>query len=952
MPPTHNTSSHRRLRRVGRIRAGRGSRFDRPTAAQTLALAACLVLAAARADWPTLRGNPQRTGFTSTPLSPPYRLAWATEFDGERLGTALEPIVARGRVFIATHRGNLYALDATSGQPLWRFASDAPFLQAPAAAADLVVAADAAGGLFTLDAATGHPRWTLSLPTEPDLATAGGCSAAPLIIDRMVALGTRGGWLIARDLDTGARRWQQHIGAPIRQTSALAGHRLIVTAEDLVVRAFDLRSGTPLWSSPPLHGQTVRDYYPVIAEAGGRTLVVVRTNPTRNMAERIARDRSLLARQAGANDSDWRELEAWTRSDAAHGTPELWAREQAAISAALRQQPEAQTFFVLDAQTGQILDPPPILWAAGCQGVGTPPTLTADGRLLVFHRSAYGNWNRGVAPLVALGLLDPHPTPVAQTPELPSAVVVRASRLHPVDLPPPSSHPNPDRTPSPFTLEPLFHAHGPQPPWNTFWGTADESQNFVVADRTVLIVHQGTLSAFHLDSRQLSLLHGNRDTYGGFPNPAWARNEWHGPARGGVAVDGPRLYWITGSRLLCLESLTSLGGAAVPPAPPRSSATEPAPKQPRLIRADSLPAPPAHLRPVHPLRAQAARALADLVIECLDQRWAPLLVEPGLAGREFFFTHSGETFEALAWAYPHLDPALQERVRAWLAIEWEQHPPFSPRAAYPLDEGKRREAFPVAPDQLTRLGHDPPPHPFGNLPAIALYAERVGERDRVRAAWPQLRACFADWQQLGWRLDGARGDLDANRYLAASIAFADLARDAHDLVLADTAQSLAETTTAELVHWWRRAAREGTLTRFQDTRQLDPFIGTGDALSLRLVPHRHKIALFRDLTPAVATRLQTAAPDAVTAVWTTFSQLCPTWWLVGEERQVHFGENFVDPPDFALGAFRALRWLERAPADELARRVDLPWSRADLYHLIKLAWRLETEPATPPAADP
>ncbi|MCZ7637204.1 MAG: PQQ-like beta-propeller repeat protein [Verrucomicrobia bacterium] len=180
-----------------------------------------------------------------------YRLAWAAEFPQERLGTALEPIVARGRVFIATHHGNLYALDATSGEALWRFTSPAPFLHAPAAATDVVVAADAAGGLFALDIANGHPRWTLGLAAEPDLASAGGCSASPLLAGNLVCVGTRGGWVIARDLDTGAPRWQYRVGVPIRQTAALAGHRLIVTAEDLVVRAFDLRSGIPLWASAP-----------------------------------------------------------------------------------------------------------------------------------------------------------------------------------------------------------------------------------------------------------------------------------------------------------------------------------------------------------------------------------------------------------------------------------------------------------------------------------------------------------------------------------------------------------------------------------------------------------------------------------------------------------------------------------------------------------------------------
>jgi len=64
---------------------------------------------------------------------------------------------------------------------------------------------------------------------------------------------------------------------------------------------------------------------------------------------------------------------------------------------------------------------------------------------------------------------------------------------------------------------------------------------------------------------------------------------------------------------------------------------------------------------------------------------------------------------------------------------------------------------------------------------------------------------------------------------------------------------------------------------------------------------------------------------------------CPTWHLMGEERQVHYGENFVDPPDFALDAFKAFAWLRDASAQELAQRVDIPFCRADLSCITKLA---------------
>src|SRR5437588_840792 len=92
---------------------------------------------AARADWPTVRGNVQRTGYVKSNVlrerEPSLRIAWVRHFEGERLGTAMEPIVGGGKVFIATHNGSVNALDAKTGEPLWRFETGGtPFLHSPA----------------------------------------------------------------------------------------------------------------------------------------------------------------------------------------------------------------------------------------------------------------------------------------------------------------------------------------------------------------------------------------------------------------------------------------------------------------------------------------------------------------------------------------------------------------------------------------------------------------------------------------------------------------------------------------------------------------------------------------------------------------------------------------------------------------------------------------------------
>ena len=841
-----------------------GTRF-----ALALASAWLTVGAPARGDWPTLRGNVQRTGYVDAEIKPPFRLAWCRYFVGERIGSAVEPIVADGKVFVGTHSGNLYALDAATGERVWRVAAGGPILHSPAAHDGIVVAATAHGRLLLLKAATGESTGRAHL--------LGGFSASPAIADGRAFLGTRLGEL-AGILLPRAGGWQGSVPPPpsLRQTVAVANARVYVTAEDMRVHCLEGESGKVLWISEPLVGQTARDYYPVIAKRGDRAVVIVRTNPVIQMSRLIGLDRNLLCRNAGIKDSHWKTVDAWCKSQAAMGTPELWEKEQQAILKHLDEHKEARTFFVLDAETGKLLPHPPVLWIGGCQGVGTPPVVMPDGRLLVFYRSAYGNWTHGVAPLVALGLLD-----------------LTANRI-----------------------EPLTHAHGMRPPWNTFWGTADESQNFVVARDTVLCVHQGTLSGFDLKTRKLFLIWGKRDTWGGFKNVPWARNEWHGPARGGVAISGNRIYWQTGSRILCIAC-----GEKSEPATPKG------------INARAVPArtaePAVDQTPLAPCLMHAARGVTG--------RCAPLYVQPGLAGAHFLFDDSGEHLEALAWAVPHLDRRSRAGAQAVLARQWTAHPPFGKEAWYPLATGPRRERFWVPNAVLAGPGADTRHHPFGNAYAVWLYAERCGEWDRVKAAWPQIKACFEDFARTNWRLDPTKGDLHANRYLASLIAFGRIAGKAGDAQAAARAKTLADATTDALVAWWQRSAREAKLPVFEGIGQWDAFIGKGDAIFLKIRGHNSKIALFRDLTPEVAAIVKARAPKAVDAVWHTFETLCPTWYLVGEERQVHFGENFVDPPDFALDAFKAYAWLRDAPQADLARRVDIPFCEADLAHLTKLA---------------
>jgi len=75
-------------------------------------------VAGASSEWVTYHANNSRTGVDSSePSLDPARLAWSNPLDGAAVFG--QPVVADGRVFVATEDDDVYALDAHDGRVLW-----------------------------------------------------------------------------------------------------------------------------------------------------------------------------------------------------------------------------------------------------------------------------------------------------------------------------------------------------------------------------------------------------------------------------------------------------------------------------------------------------------------------------------------------------------------------------------------------------------------------------------------------------------------------------------------------------------------------------------------------------------------------------------------------------------------------------------------------------------------
>ena len=183
---------------------------------------------------------------------------WGTSIDDKKaadLRLGLGVSIAEGRLFAASHKGDVTAFDVQTGKTLWRKKLKAPLSGGTAASADLVVVGSSNGHLFALAAADGQLRW--------DVQVKGEVLAPAAISEKLIAIRTGDGKLRALAPADGHELWQQEQQVP---KLSLRGTATPVISGDVVLCGFDngkvvamsAGDGSVQWEvtvTPP-HGRT------------------------------------------------------------------------------------------------------------------------------------------------------------------------------------------------------------------------------------------------------------------------------------------------------------------------------------------------------------------------------------------------------------------------------------------------------------------------------------------------------------------------------------------------------------------------------------------------------------------------------------------------------------------------------------------------------------------------
>lgn len=161
-----------------------------------------------------------------------------------------------GRVYVTTGFGFIVALDAASGEEIWRAQANAPFQSAPTVAGGRVYAVTNDSELIALDAATGDLTWNYQAIAEPARILA----APSVAVDGETVLAPfASGEVVALLAANGRRLWSDSLSRSGRLTSLsaindIAGRPVIdggaayAASHSGILAAIDLRSGQRIWA--------------------------------------------------------------------------------------------------------------------------------------------------------------------------------------------------------------------------------------------------------------------------------------------------------------------------------------------------------------------------------------------------------------------------------------------------------------------------------------------------------------------------------------------------------------------------------------------------------------------------------------------------------------------------------------------------------------------------------
>ena len=178
------------------------------------------------------------------------------------------PAVVNGAVFFGSGDGNLYALDAASGDLRWKFATGDVVHASPAVVDGTVFVGSWDSYFYAVDAATGKEKWRFHGGEDAVMHNQVGFQSSPTVVNGTVYTGCRDSNVYSLDAATGKENWRfYNDGSWVNTSPAVKdGKVYFATSDSSLFHVVDALTGKPvlrqqgnayMFSSPAIAGDTV-----------------------------------------------------------------------------------------------------------------------------------------------------------------------------------------------------------------------------------------------------------------------------------------------------------------------------------------------------------------------------------------------------------------------------------------------------------------------------------------------------------------------------------------------------------------------------------------------------------------------------------------------------------------------------------------------------------------------
>ncbi len=160
------------------------------------------------------------------------------------------PTVWNSAVYFGSGDGNVYSLDAASGNLKWKFQTGDVVHASPAIADGAVFIGSWDSYFYALDAASGNEKWRFKTGEDPDIHNQVGIQSSAAVADGVVYFGCRDSNFYAVDAASGQQKWKFNnkgswvVGSP----AVRDGKVYFATSDSSMLYEVDAKSGTPVFS--------------------------------------------------------------------------------------------------------------------------------------------------------------------------------------------------------------------------------------------------------------------------------------------------------------------------------------------------------------------------------------------------------------------------------------------------------------------------------------------------------------------------------------------------------------------------------------------------------------------------------------------------------------------------------------------------------------------------------